>query len=37
MSYTYNAEGTLKTVIYPTDIGNSITPQYNYSYDARSV
>jgi RHS repeat-associated protein len=33
MSYTYNAEGKLTNVTYPTDMYNN-TPQYNYSYDS---
>jgi len=34
MAYTYNAEGKLKAVVYPTDTGTNTTPGYNYSYDA---
>jgi len=34
MAYTYNAEGKLKAITYPTDAGTNTTPGYNYSYDA---
>ena len=33
MSYAYNAEGKLASVVYPTDAGTNTTPGYNYSYD----
>jgi len=29
MAYTYNAEGKLKGVVYPTDAGTNTTPGYN--------